>query len=1050
MGRIADDKQICPIPGPRGLPILGNILDIDLDNGTMSALEIAKAYYPICKLTFAGETSILICSAALLSEICDETRFHKHISPGLEVIRAGTHDGLFTAHDHETNWQLAHRLLVPAFGPLRIRDMFPQMHDVAHQLCLKWHRYGPRKPLNLTDDFTRATLDTIALCAMGYRFNSFYSEGEFHPFIKSMVRFLKEAETQATLPSFINNLRFCAKRRSQLDIDLMRNVCREIVNERRQANLGRKNDLLDTMLTSRDGLTGDALSDESIIDNILTFLVAGHETTSGLLSFVMYYLLTTPDAMVKATREVDDIVGDQDLTVEHLSKLKYLNAVLRETLRLMPTAPGFSVTPYKREIIGGKYEVKPGDSLDVFLAAVHRDPAVYGPDADAFRPERMLDEHFQKLPANAWKPFGNGKRSCIGRAFAWQEALMILALILQNFEFTLVDPNYTLKIKESLTIKPDNLCAYATTRPGRDTLRERLPSESKNIRHQTAADSRYRGVSFLPATVLYGSNSGTCEALAHRVASEINRKGSFICQVEQMNKFASGQLPRQQPVIIVTSSYDGNPPENARAYVDWLHSLHGKELQGLQYAVFGCGHRDWTSTFQKVPTLVDDTMAEHGGSRIAPRGSADTAEDDPFAELESWMESSLWPGLDSAFDLVQQPSDAAENSTQVTVRPPCALRAGYDAGVVREVRTLTSQEAATKIHVELTLPDTINYQPGDHLAVLPLNSSQRVQRVLSLFQVGPDSILHITSGSATSLPTDIPISAHDLLSGYVELNQVATPASLKNLAAEAIDERTAQHLVDLATDKYVSEVREKQLTLLDILEVWPIPSIQLEHYIQLLPPLRPRHYTISSSPRSSPGQASLTVSIVEKEKHGTLGYRTGVASNYLRNCAPRSIVRVSLRPSNPNFRLPSESASHPIIMIAAGSGIAPFRAFIQELSLRRKKGATLPAALLFFGCRGPQLDDLYRSEFDDYEAQGTVTVFRAFSRMKDQSYGCRYVQDLLCKERDRVRLLWEQGAKFFVCGSLRINEAVKKTVLQIVSLASTEQLAQRYTAEVFT
>lgn len=93
---------------------------------------------PLWKITFAGETSILATSVALTNELCDETRFHKQISSGLEKIREGTNDGLFTAHQDEKNWDLAHRLLVPAFGPIKIRDMFPQMLDIAEQLCLKW------------------------------------------------------------------------------------------------------------------------------------------------------------------------------------------------------------------------------------------------------------------------------------------------------------------------------------------------------------------------------------------------------------------------------------------------------------------------------------------------------------------------------------------------------------------------------------------------------------------------------------------------------------------------------------------------------------------------------------------------------------------------------------------------------------------------------------------------------------------------------------------------------------------------------------------------
>ncbi|KAL2817605.1 hypothetical protein BJX63DRAFT_440740 [Aspergillus granulosus] len=841
--------------------------------------------------------------------------------------------------------------------------------------------------------------------------------GDFHPFIKSMVRFLTEAETQATLPQCISHLRVRAKRKNQLDIELMRNVCREIINERRQTSLGSKNDLLDTMLNSQDGLSGEALSDDSVIDNILTFLIAGHETTSGLLSFAMYYLMKNPDAMARATHEVDEVVGDHQLTVEHLAKLKYINAVLRETLRLMPTAPGFSVTPYKPEVIGGKYRVKPGDSLDIFLAAVHRDPAVYSGDVDEFQPERMFDDAFQKLPANAWKPFGNGKRSCIGRAFAWQEALMILALVLQNFTFNLTDKDYALKLKESLTIKPNNLWAYAKPRPGRSVLGTQLLHKTEEIHVDKDFSSKEVTLKSKPATILYGSNSGTCEALAHRLAVEMNRRCSFTCSVKPMNEFADRQLPRGQPLIILTGSYDGRPPENARHYMKWLQTLQGKKLEGIQYAVFGCGHRDWASTFHKIPILVDEKMSEHGGSRIALRGSVDTAEEDPFAGLESWSETILWPGLEASFDLLRHDlSDTLDDRARITIGPPYALRAAYETAIVREVRTLTSQGTTAKIHVELDLPDTIEYQAGDHLAILPMNPPQNVQRVLSLFHIGPDSLLYITSSSAPSLPTDTPISAYDLLSGYVELNQVVTPGNLKTLAAKAADEKTSHHLTALATEQYITEIWGKELSLLEILEIWSIPSLRIGDYLQMLPPLRPRQYTISSSSQLSPRRASLTVSVVGQGCGRNPTSHNGVTSNYLMGSVPGSIVRVSLRHPNSDFRLPGESVSQPIIMVSSGSGIAPFRAFIQERSLRQKEkphAVALPPAVLFFGCRGAHLDNLYCEELDDYERHGVVTIFRAYSRIQSGHHGCKYVQDLVWKERELVKRLWQQDAKIF-------------------------------------
>jgi cytochrome P450/NADPH-cytochrome P450 reductase len=139
-------------------------------------------------------------------------------------------------------------------------------------------------------------------------------------------------------------------------------------------------------------------------------------------------------------------------------------------------------------------------------------------------------------------------------------------------------------------------------------------------------------------------------------------------------------------------------------------------------------------------------------------------------------------------------------------------------------------------------------------------------------------------------------------------------------------------------------------------------------------------------------------------------------------------------------------------MVAAGSGIAPFRAFIQELS-GRQKGETpahAPPALLFFGCRGLHLDDLYRDEVDGYEAKGVVTVFRAISRVQTPRNGGRYVQDMLWNAREKVRGMWEEGAKIFVCGSVEMNEGVKSTLARIVPSTSAEEFAHRYVAEIFT
>nr|POE47611.1 bifunctional cytochrome p450/nadph--p450 reductase [Quercus suber] len=399
-----DRRDTALVPGPKGYPIVGNVTDVDPDLPIDSLQTLAKQYGEIFSLTVLGRRRTIIASRRLLDEVCDEKRFVKTVKGALDELRPGISDGLFTAHHGEPNWMLAHKILVPAFGPLKITDMFTDMKDIASQLILKWARYGPEHVVPVTDDFTRLTLDTLALCAMGYRFNSFYSD-EMHPFISAMTRFLREGGARPNRPTILSAFYRSNDAQFKADIAYMRDLSDSIIRQRIDHPDSRK-DLLNAMLSGKDPKSNEKLPHENVISNMITFLIAGHETTSGALSFLFYYLVKHPEAYRKAQEEVDRVVGKGSITVEHLTRLPYITACLRESLRLQPTAPAFTVTPQSQdgEIIGGKYFVPHDEAIFVLLPAVHRDPAVYGDDAEAFKPERMLDEHFNNLPSNAWKP----------------------------------------------------------------------------------------------------------------------------------------------------------------------------------------------------------------------------------------------------------------------------------------------------------------------------------------------------------------------------------------------------------------------------------------------------------------------------------------------------------------------------------------------------------------------------------------------------------------------------------------------------------------------
>lgn len=426
-----------------------------------------------------------------------------------------------------------------------------------------------------------------------------------------------------------------------------------------------------------------------------------------------------------------------------------------------------------------------GETLINLLAKSHLDPAVFGDTANEFIPERMLDAEFNRLNKefpNCWKPFGNGVRGCIGRPFAWQEALLVMAMLMQNFDFKL-DPEYKLRIGQTLTIKPKAMHMFATLRDGMDPtqLEHRLAGHSNSQSSVNAAVSRAGGAasgSGIPISIFYGSNCGTCESLAQHLAADAPAHGFVAKTVERLDS-AKGQLPKDQPAIIITASYEGQPPDNAREFVEWVEELDKEKspLEGVPYAVFGCGNREWAQTFHRIPRLVDTRMSELGGKRLAEIGLADAANGDVFTEFETWEDEVLWPALADQFGAKKTDNALATSSVSVVVsRPrPLTLRQEVKEAKIVETYTLGSDSSErVKKHVEISLPEDMTYTAGDYLAVLPINPKQSVTRAMRRFDLPWDAYLTISADGPTSLPTQNSIPAYDILASHVELAQPAT------------------------------------------------------------------------------------------------------------------------------------------------------------------------------------------------------------------------------------------------------------------------------------
>jgi len=1028
---MASSNRLSPIPHPPTKPVVGNMLSLDSTAPVQNLARLAKELGPIFWLDMMGAPLVIVSGHDLVHELSDEKRFDKAVRGPLRRVRAIAGDGLFTADTSEPNWSKAHNILLQPFGNRAMQSYHPSMVDIAEQLVKKWERLNADEEIDVVHDMTALTLDTIGLCGFDYRFNSFYRR-DYHPFVESLVRSLETIMMIRGLP--LENL-WMQKRRRDLagDVAFMNKMVDEIVAERRRNSDGAsdKKDMLGAMMSGVDRSTGEQLDDVNIRYQINTFLIAGHETTSGLLSCTLYALLKHPEVLRKAYEEVDRVLGPDMAvkpTYQQVTQLTYITQILKESLRLWPPAPAYGISPLQDETIGGQYRLKKNTFVTVLVLALHRDPSVWGPNPDAFDPENFSREAEAARPVNAWKPFGNGQRACIGRGFAMHEAALAIGMILQRFR--LIDVNrYQMHLKETLTIKPDGFRIKVRARGEQERGTHAGPAAAAAATAAPGPRARTRPGHNTPLLVLYGSNLGTAEELATRVAdlAEVN---GFATRLAPLDDFV-GKLPEQGGVLIFCASYNGAPPDNATQFVKWLRGDLPKDaFSKLRYAVFGCGNSDWAATYQSVPRLIDEQLADHGGRSVTARGEGD-ARGDLDGEFESWF-AKLAPLATREFGIESSFSRSAEDEPLYRIEPvaPSALNAVAALGGAAPMKVLANAELQNKggahpsdrstRHIEVQLPPGVSYRVGDHLSVVPRNDPALVDSVARRFGFLPADVirLQVAEGRRAQLPAGEPVSVGRLLTDFVELQQVATRKQIQIMSEHTrcpvTKPKLAAYLGDdaVSAERYRADILGRRQSVFDLLEEYPACELPFHAYLEMLSLLAPRYYSISSSPSLDSARCSVTVGVVEGPANSGRGIYRGVCSNYLASRRVGETVQATVRETKAGFRLPDDPSVR-VIMIGPGTGLAPFRGFLQERAAQKAKGASLGPAMLFFGCRHPDQDFIYADELKAFETDGIVELHTAFSRSEGPK---TYVQDLVTAQKDRVWSLIEQGAIVYVCG----------------------------------
>lgn len=269
-----------PVPEPKPIPypprkfLVGNLFDLDPSRGVQCLHEIGERpeFRDIYELKIMGQAFAIAGSYKMAKVLCDETRFKKNAHRPIMLLRDMLGDGLFTALDEEESWAIAHRILLPAFGPLSLKKMQPMMVDTLTQMLMHWEHNSA--PFDIVDQSTRLTLDTIGLCAFRFRFNSFHSE-RVHPFVENLMKVLVQIDERSKFPDGLLKLRYFANKKYYGAIQEMFDIVDELVAERKRDPYPDAGDLLNTMLHDKDPKTGKGLSDENIRYQVITFLSAG-------------------------------------------------------------------------------------------------------------------------------------------------------------------------------------------------------------------------------------------------------------------------------------------------------------------------------------------------------------------------------------------------------------------------------------------------------------------------------------------------------------------------------------------------------------------------------------------------------------------------------------------------------------------------------------------------------------------------------------------------------------------------------------------------------
>lgn len=480
-------------------------------------------------------------------------------------------------------------------------------------------------------------------------------------------------------------------------------------------------------------------------------------------------------------------------------------------------------------------------------------------------------------------------------------------------------------------------------------------------------------------SVVFGSQTGTAEGVARESA---DRLGSIGCKptVFDMDDYDVSKLADEEHLLVICSTYgDGEMPDNAQAFWDALSADDAPTLSKTQFTVLALGDTNY-ETFCTAGAMIDERLEALGGTRMHPRIDCDVDFEEPF---EVWMS-----GVNTALAASSEATPAAPTKAADT---GWGKKNPYPAKLSVNRRLSHDDSSKETRHYEILLGDSgIEYQVGDALQVIPTNDPALVDAICAALQTDGAEEVICADGQLAPL-------REALLNSY----EIQTPS--KDFLAAIVERSGDPQLAGCIADEAYMYGRD----LLDFLQEYSACSFSADEFVVLLKKLQPRAYSISSSLAKHPGEVHLTIASVRYEANARA--KAGVCSCFLADrVADDTPVHIYVH-ANKAFSVPADPSA-PMIMVGPGTGVAPFRAFLEEREATKAPGKNW----LFFGDRNAATDFLYEDELEAMQESGVLNrLDLAFSRDQDEKI---YVQDRMREAGSELFAWLEEGGYFFVCG----------------------------------